>query len=71
MANDAGKMSTMDAYRNLVNHTFLPPQLPQSYNNLSIDGLLGSTSEALAAFKLVRADASLNAPIRMLESART
>ncbi len=46
----------MDANRSLINHVFLPSQLPQALDDLSIDFLLRSTLEALAAFKLIRPD---------------
>ncbi|KAK0247652.1 hypothetical protein LTS09_017198 [Friedmanniomyces endolithicus] len=64
-------MSTMDAsHRSLVNHIFLPPQLPQSFDDPPFDVLLRSTSEALAAFKRVKPDADLAHISQMLDSAQ-
>ncbi|KAK5144349.1 hypothetical protein LTR32_003703 [Rachicladosporium monterosium] len=62
-------MSMMDAsHRSLVNHIFLPPQLPQSLDDPPFDVLLRSTSEALAAFKLVRPDTTLTQLGQMLKN---
>ncbi|KAK0337222.1 hypothetical protein LTR94_005529 [Friedmanniomyces endolithicus] len=62
-------MSMMDAsHRSLVNHIFLPPQLPQSLDDPPFDVLLRNTSEALAAFKLVRPDTTLTQLGQMLKN---
>ncbi|KAK0930909.1 hypothetical protein LTR48_003456 [Friedmanniomyces endolithicus] len=58
----------MDANRSLINHVFLPPQLPQALDDLPIDFLLRSTLEALAAFKLIRPDPILAQVGQMLEN---
>ncbi|KAK0258611.1 hypothetical protein LTR35_018148 [Friedmanniomyces endolithicus] len=58
----------MDSNRSLINHVFLPPQLPQALDDLPIDFLLRSTLEALAAFKLIRPDPILAQVVQMLEN---
>ncbi|KAK0270797.1 hypothetical protein LTR35_013849 [Friedmanniomyces endolithicus] len=62
-------MSMMDAsHRSLVNHIFLPPQLPHSLDDPPFAVLLRNTSEALAAFKLVRPDTTLTQLGQMLKN---
>lgn len=62
----------MDSYKSLINHVFLPPELPQSSDGVAFDTLLGSIIESLAAYKLLRTDeeATLEASIRMTSSMR-
>ncbi|KAK3110708.1 hypothetical protein LTR53_014728 [Teratosphaeriaceae sp. CCFEE 6253] len=62
----------MNSYKSLINHVFLPPELPQSSDGVAFDTLLGVTTESLAAYKLLRTDqeATLEASIRMTSSMR-
>ncbi|KAK5126609.1 hypothetical protein LTR85_009543 [Meristemomyces frigidus] len=62
----------MDTYRCIVNHIFLPPELPHSDDGLAFDALIKTTSEALAVFKLLRPDqhACLDEVARLLGNMR-
>ncbi|KAK5699403.1 hypothetical protein LTR17_023250 [Elasticomyces elasticus] len=56
-------MATMDHYKSLVNHVFLPPKLPQSSDEVPINAFVGLLSSALSAFKGLLADPTQQAPI--------
>jgi hypothetical protein len=43
-------------YQAVVNHVFLPPELPQSEDDLDLEALAAITSDALDAYKLLRTD---------------
>ena len=62
----------IDTYECLVNHIFLPPELPQSGDDLPFDTLVRTTSQALLAFKQFRPDqhASLNAIAELIDNTR-
>ncbi|KAK3623648.1 hypothetical protein LTR22_024305 [Elasticomyces elasticus] len=51
---------TMAAYRSLVNHVFLPPELPQSNAGNAFDTLVYTTSKALVEYERLRADQHLS-----------
>ncbi|TKA83391.1 hypothetical protein B0A55_01000 [Friedmanniomyces simplex] len=58
---------TMAAYRSLVNHVFLPPELPQSDDGDAFDIIVQTTFKALIEYKRLRADqhSSVENAIRM------
>ncbi|KAK5709143.1 hypothetical protein LTS12_028119, partial [Elasticomyces elasticus] len=62
----------MNSYESLINHVFLPPELPQSHDGVAFDTLLDMIIQSLAAYKVLRTDqdAVLEAIICMISSMR-
>ncbi|KAK1032140.1 hypothetical protein LTR74_018951, partial [Friedmanniomyces endolithicus] len=62
----------MNSYESLINHVFLPPELPQSDDGVAFDTFLETILQSLAAYKLLRADqvGVLEASICMISSMR-